>query len=189
MISNILVSAKTDDSDSEDTTHEVRINTNSAGAYVDRVEFYANDRKVGTSNWEPYQIDWLKDSVGSYDITAKAYLINGDVRNSGDINFWISDTDNIPSVPANFDANLNQDNYVDLTWTDSDVEDGFLIEKDVNDGGYQYLDSLLVNATSYTDSSVTSGNSYRYRIIAYNTYPEFQDTAMKTHYISEIRLL
>jgi hypothetical protein len=57
-----------------------------------------------------------------------------------------------------------------LTWADnSNNEDGFKIERAIGSGGtFSQIALAGVNVTSYTDSSVTTGTTYCYRVRAYN---------------------
>ncbi len=58
---------------------------------------------------------------------------------------------------------------VNISWQDnSDNEDGFIIERSVNSGNFSELTQVGINATSFLDSAVNAGESYDYRIIAFN---------------------
>jgi len=57
-----------------------------------------------------------------------------------------------------------------LTWNDrSNNESGFRIERQAAGGSFTQLATVGANATSYTDSSVTSGKSYCYTVRAFNS--------------------
>jgi hypothetical protein len=78
------------------------------------------------------------------------------------------------SSPSNFSANQQSGSkLVDLTWTDNlTIEDGFEIERDIGTG-FELLETLSANTTSYTDTDTTSfeyDSTYIYRIRAYNDY-------------------
>lgn len=57
-----------------------------------------------------------------------------------------------------------------LSWTDqSSVEQGFKIERAIGTGGsFTQLATVGANVRSYTDSTVSPGNTYCYRVRAYN---------------------
>jgi hypothetical protein len=76
----------------------------------------------------------------------------------------------IPISPGNLTALATGINEVTLNWTDnSDNEDGFIIEREnITLPGFSVIDSVVVNDTSYIDSTVNQGVSYNYRISAYN---------------------
>src|SRR5262249_45856809 len=58
---------------------------------------------------------------------------------------------------------------INLSWTDnSGVEDGFKIER-WNGSSYSQISTVGANVTTYTDySGLTPGNTYSYRVRAYN---------------------
>ncbi len=88
--------------------------------------------------------------------------------------------ENLPSAVTGVTATPNGLNRIDLTWTDPTPaaipatlgnhanEIKFRIERAANNGGFTVLDYALANATSYSDTTATAGNTYRYRVIAVN---------------------
>jgi len=77
-----------------------------------------------------------------------------------------------PAAPSDLDAVSVSATQIDLTWTDnSTTEDGFDIEVDEGSTGtFVYLDSVGADVTSYSDTGLTEGEVYCYRVYAYNTY-------------------
>lgn len=60
---------------------------------------------------------------------------------------------------------------VTLNWTDnSDNEDGFYIERSVGTVMWELRASVGPDVTEYVDSGLVSGETYRYRVNAYNEY-------------------
>jgi titin len=56
-----------------------------------------------------------------------------------------------------------------LLWTDNaGNEDGFKIERKAGGGGYQEVATVVADSKSYTDTGLSSGTSYYYRVAAYN---------------------
>ena len=52
-----------------------------------------------------------------------------------------------------------------LNWTDNaNNETGFQVWRSVNDGGSALLTTLAANTVTYTDGSVTAGNTYAYQV-------------------------
>jgi hypothetical protein len=52
-----------------------------------------------------------------------------------------------------------------VNWTDNnDSEDNYEIERNVNSSGFSDLTTEAANSTSYTDTDVSTGNTYQYRI-------------------------
>jgi len=56
-----------------------------------------------------------------------------------------------------------------LNWTDvAGNEASYVIERDVNGGGFSPLTTLPADSVTYTDDTVMSGETYIYRIAAVN---------------------
>ena len=76
--------------------------------------------------------------------------------------------DPIPSAPADLDASPNGLS-IDVTWTDRSArEDGYEIERRVDTGSYSLLATTGRSVDSYTDTNVTLGPVYSYRVRATN---------------------
>ncbi|MHB0857657.1 MAG: fibronectin type III domain-containing protein [Anaerolineae bacterium] len=74
-----------------------------------------------------------------------------------------------PAAPTNLAAALQPGPQVLLTWRDnSNNETGFVIERALAGGTFAPLTTVGANVTSYTDSAVTAGNTYTYRVKAIN---------------------
>jgi hypothetical protein len=74
----------------------------------------------------------------------------------------------VPNAPANL---VGEDlvTFIQLTWQDmSSDESGFHLYRKVDAGSYQLYQILGANVTSYQDSAVITGHSYRYRVAAFN---------------------
>ncbi len=78
-------------------------------------------------------------------------------------------TGSVPASPTNLSA-AGGVSSIGLAWADnSNNETGFKIERKIGSGGTWGLYTTLgVNVTSYTDSSVSVGTTYYYRVYAYN---------------------
>jgi RHS repeat-associated protein len=96
------------------------------------------------------------NSVGSSDFsnTVSARTAEGDVS---------------PSNPGNLTATALSETRVDLSWQDnSNNETDYTVERAINTGTFSQLAVLPKNSTSYTDSTVSAGTTYKYRISARN---------------------
>ncbi len=83
---------------------------------------------------------------------------------------WVSRAPTLPNPPTGLAATATQ-GTIELTWVDnSSNETGFSIER--NDGptfsGFVEIDTTGINVTAFTDTSLTQGVTYRYRVRAFN---------------------
>jgi|GEM_PF-792890 len=76
-----------------------------------------------------------------------------------------------PSKPYGFGGVALTCNKVDLVWIDSsNNEDGFKIERKEGAGVYVEIGTVPANTISYSDTTVSTGKTYYYRVRAYNAY-------------------
>ncbi|WP_374120956.1 fibronectin type III domain-containing protein [Neobacillus sp. PS3-12] len=75
-----------------------------------------------------------------------------------------------PAAPTNLQGTVQTGPKVQLTWKDNATnETSYVIERSTNNGGtYTQIGTVNANVTSYTDSAVTPGSSYTYRVKALN---------------------
>lgn len=74
-----------------------------------------------------------------------------------------------PAAPDNLSVTATQDHEIDLSWTDhSNNESGFYIERSLDGTIWSQIDSVAANMTSYSDTGLTGGKTYFYRVRAYN---------------------
>ncbi len=74
----------------------------------------------------------------------------------------------IPTVPTSLAATTTSPTTIDLTWTDTSFgESGFSIERSLTTGsGFAVIATAPANSGSYTNSGLTEGTKYYYRIRA-----------------------
>ncbi|MEQ1850143.1 MAG: fibronectin type III domain-containing protein [Chthoniobacteraceae bacterium] len=79
---------------------------------------------------------------------------------------------NLPSAaPAGLSANPISTNRIDLGWTDeSDNETGFKIERSINSADFVEIARTGGGVTTFSDSGLSLGTQYAYRVRAFNTY-------------------
>ena len=77
-----------------------------------------------------------------------------------------------PTAPSDLTATATGSSTIDLAWTDaSSDETGFKIERSLNGStGWTQIGTAAADATSYSDTGLSSGTAYYYRVRAYNTY-------------------
>jgi len=75
----------------------------------------------------------------------------------------------IPAAPTNLIVTPST-TTVSLTWVDnSSNETGFLIERKLGAGNYSQIATVAANTTTFTDTGLSSGTSYTYRVRATNS--------------------
>lgn len=75
-----------------------------------------------------------------------------------------------PAAPSNLTATPVSDSQVELCWVDSDDnETGFTIERRTDTSTWVPIASIGANQTIYTDSGLSEGTAYYYRMRATNS--------------------
>lgn len=75
-----------------------------------------------------------------------------------------------PSAPTTVVANAASSSQIDLAWVDTaSNEDGFKVERKTGTAGaYAQIATVGANVVSYSDTGLSSGTQYYYRIRSYN---------------------
>ena len=81
-----------------------------------------------------------------------------------------SETSNIiPISPTNLSGIVVSNTQIDLFWEDqSNNENGFKIERKTQNGTFETIGTTDLNISTFTDSNLTPGTIYIYRVISYN---------------------
>ena len=74
-----------------------------------------------------------------------------------------------PMIVANLAAIAVSSTEAQLNWIDADGEDGYRIERTINDGVFVAIAETPAGTTSYTDNDLARGLTYCYRVQAYNS--------------------
>lgn len=73
----------------------------------------------------------------------------------------------ILTSPSNLVAIAISSSQINLTWTDnSSNEIGYTVERRTGSGSYMVIANLIANSSTYTDSGLTAGTAYTYRVLA-----------------------
>lgn len=92
--------------------------------------------------------------------------LSGKMVTGGRINAYNS---LIPAAPSSLSATRTSSTQFDLSWTDnSPIEVGFKIERKLSGGSYSEIDTAGANVTTYSDTTVTAGKTYYYKVRTYN---------------------
>ena len=74
--------------------------------------------------------------------------------------------------PSEFSLSLQPAGAVRLAWKDNAAgEDGYIVERKAGSGLYVALATLASNASEFTDSSLSDGTAFSYRVKAFNSLP------------------
>lgn len=75
----------------------------------------------------------------------------------------------VPGTPGNFAFAGSSETQISLSWLDAGYEQGYRLERRRHDEfEWSLLTTLPANTNAYTDTSVTSGSGYWYRMTAFN---------------------
>jgi fibronectin type 3 domain-containing protein len=81
----------------------------------------------------------------------------------------VQTTRTLIAAPINLTAVAPSTSQVNLAWTDSTNETGYVIERSLNNGStWATLASLAANTTSYSNTGLVAGTIYAYRVRAMN---------------------
>ena len=147
------------DSSSNETGFKVERSTNGSA--------FAEVAVLG-SNTSGY-FDLTTTAGSSYSYRVRAYNAVGHSAYSNTATANTPAAPTAPSAPAGLLASVIGSSQVNLAWSDtSSNETGFKVERSANGGGFVEIASLGANATGHSDTTVSAGNSYAYRVKAYN---------------------
>jgi hypothetical protein len=137
----------------------------------------------GNKNKSPYILNALQsDYTGGENEENEGYFC---VINEPGPNF-------IPDAPSGLQFDLEASTNNLLSWTDNaNDEDGFVVERKMNDGEFEVLVRLHPNIVQYRDNLVTSGNTYEYRVASYSmtgtsTYTPSVSTTVASAHLPDI---
>ncbi|HTL28569.1 MAG TPA: PKD domain-containing protein, partial [Tepidisphaeraceae bacterium] len=88
-----------------------------------------------------------------------------------------------PASPSNLAVSSASSTSLKLTWSDNSTrEDGYKIERSTDGKTWSQITSVGTSTTSYTNTGLSSGKKYYYRVRAYNTYgnSSYTNTASAT---------
>jgi hypothetical protein len=88
----------------------------------------------------------------------------------------------VPQTPTSLTGVL-VNNQVNLTWVDNSTNEvGFKVERKLSTGSFSVIYTAAANSTSYSDTSVSAGQTYIYRVNSYN------GTGSSANYTNEITI-
>lgn len=110
-------------------------------------------------------VDGGRDPGSIYFYRVKARSAGGDSPYSNTIQVTFP-----PTAPVNLTAQAINNSQVMLNWTDTSAnESGFQIERRTGDGPYVRIAQVGPNIVSYLDGRLSGGETYTYRVRAFNS--------------------
>jgi uncharacterized protein (TIGR02145 family) len=80
-----------------------------------------------------------------------------------------STTTVLPVAPTNLTGTVASTTQINLSWTDNSTnETGFKIERKTGTGTYAVIGTTATDITTYSDTDLTQGTTYTYRVYSYN---------------------
>jgi titin len=121
---------------------------------------------VGANVTSYASISLTADTTYIYRVRA----LEGTINHSDYSNLATATTLDPPAAPSNLTATTVSPSRIDLAWTDnSTYEQGFRLERSTDGVNFAVLVSPAANATSYSNTSLSAGVTYSYRIRAYDS--------------------
>jgi transcriptional regulator CtsR len=149
------------DNSSNETGFKIERKTGSGGTY-------AQIATVG-ANVTSYSNTGLSAST-TYYYRVRATNSGGDSAYSNEAYATTQAAQTIPTAPSGLAATKASTSQINLSWTDnSNNETGFKIERKLGAGGtYAQITTVGANVVSYSDTALSNGTVYYYRVRAYN---------------------
>ncbi|MEK7238573.1 MAG: fibronectin type III domain-containing protein, partial [Nitrospirota bacterium] len=96
----------------------------------------------------------------------------GKVTKISGVSLTIAKNFTSPTPPSGLSATAISSSQINLSWTDnSNNETGFKIERKIDVGGiYSQIAIVGANVITYSDTGLTAGTTYYYRVSAYNSF-------------------
>jgi carboxypeptidase T len=114
-------------------------------------------------------IDTTGWSEGQHIIFVRSQDTDGNWGAFSAVFLYIDNSGTPPAAPSNLTAGAVSCNQIDLAWTDNaDNEDGFHIYRSTDGVNFTPLDTIGPDILTYDDFTAQSGNTYYYKVCAYN---------------------
>ncbi|MBA3482733.1 MAG: fibronectin type III domain-containing protein, partial [Pirellulales bacterium] len=133
------------------------------------------ERKIGAGGTWAQLVTVAVDATSYVDTglsDGTTYYYRVRAFNSAGDSAWSSEasatTPSIPNAPSDLAATAAT-REVSLTWQDNATnETGFVIERKIGAGSYSTLTTVGADVTSYTNTGLSDGTTYTYRVLAQN---------------------
>ena len=140
------------------------------GFRIERRQGAGSYSQVGTvsANTTTFNDTGLTNGL-SYTYRVVAYNSGGDSNPTNEDTITATSAPTAPADPTGCNATALSGLAIQVIWTDaSSNEDGFHLERSDAGGPFTQIAAPSANVTSYTDSGLTDGVTYTYRVRAHN---------------------
>ncbi|HEU4752174.1 MAG TPA: fibronectin type III domain-containing protein, partial [Armatimonadota bacterium] len=151
----------------------IRVNWRDNSA--DETEFRIERKAPGGGFGEVGQTGGNQTTFTDMGLTAgTTYTYRVRAKNSGGFSGYSAEASGTtspapPSAPSGLSASAVSFSQVDLSWTDgSNDENAFILERKTGAGAFTVIATLGANVASYSDSGLSGGTAYVYRVKARN---------------------
>jgi len=135
------------------------------GNAISSIEFLSNGAVVGTDSSAPYSFSWTSVGAGSYALTARALYGAASVL-SAPVTVSVNSP---PAAPVSLSATTASSSQINLAWSAGSTDQtGFRIERSPNGATFAQIATVGPAATTYSDSGLSLGATYYYRLAATN---------------------
>lgn len=136
---------------------------------IAKMELFDQGVKIGERTTPPWTWTIPTPSKGAHGLTVTA--LTGTGTNVAGLTLYTVSNAVLPTPVVALSATPSSGSTIDLYWSDTSYcEDGFRLErKEGAAGSYVPLVALPANTETFTDSGLTPGILYSYRITAYNS--------------------
>jgi hypothetical protein len=130
-----------------------------------QVDFYHGDTAIGSDTTAPYEVTWGNAATGAYVLTASATDTLGRTVTSDPVTILVQIP--VPAAPADLTATAGNAS-VALAWQAAATADAYTLYRASSlDGEFLAVAQGLI-ATAYSDTAVSNGTAYFYKVTAVN---------------------
>jgi hypothetical protein len=74
-----------------------------------------------------------------------------------------------PEAPTGLTATVFSTSRIDLTWTDNATDEtGYKVYRSTDNVSFSVIDTIAADSEAYSDTTITAGTTYYYKVAAYN---------------------
>ena len=130
-----------------------------------QVDFYAGDVAIGSDTSAPFEVTWSDATAGTHVLTAAATDTLGDTVTSAPVTIFVQIP--VPAVPSGVTATAGNGSVV-LAWQAAPTAEAYRLYRATTLDGQFLAVAQGLTVTGYTDTAVSNGTPYFYKVTAVN---------------------